>query len=43
MSHPTTDGEHAAQPYLPREPADLVASGDYAADIDIMIGNVCRY
>ena len=33
MSHPSID-----QTYLPREPRDIMTEGDYATDVDILIG-----
>ena len=38
MSHPTIDGGHCSEPYLPTEPAELLQSGDYATEVDVLIG-----
>ena len=39
MSHPSIDGDHHPDPYLPAQPEEIMASGDYAKDVDVMIGN----
>ena len=39
MSHPSIDGDHHPHPYLPAEPEEIIAGGDYAKDVDVMIGN----
>ena len=39
MSHPSIDRGHTGdQSYLPREPQYLLADGDYATDVDILLG-----
>ena len=39
MSHPSIDRGHTGdQAYLPREPQYLLADGDYATDVDILLG-----
>ena len=39
MSHPSIDlGHMGQQAYLPREPLYLITDGDYASEVDIMIG-----
>ena len=39
MSHPSIDRGHTGdQAYLPREPQYLMADGDYATDVDILLG-----
>ena len=39
MSHPSIDGAHSPQPYLPREPEEILHSGDYNTEVDVIIGN----
>ena len=39
-SHPSVDHDHVTEPYLPYEPEQIMSSGDYPHDIDIMIGVV---
>ena len=39
MSHPSIDGAHSPQPYLPREPEEILHSGEYNTEVDVMIGN----
>ena len=47
MSHPSIDGAHSPQPYLPREPEEILHSGEYNTEVDVIIGNqqklVLRY
>ena len=38
MSHPSIDGDHHPDPYLPAEPEEIIAGGDYAKEVDVMIG-----
>ena len=38
MSHPSVDSDHMIDPYLPMEPLDAIMSGEYARDVDVMIG-----
>ena len=38
MTHPSIDGSHTDQPYMPRSPEEVISSGDYDTDLDIMIG-----
>ena len=38
MSHPSVDGDHHPDPYLPAEPEEIIAGGDYAKEVDVMIG-----
>ena len=39
MSHPSIDGDHHPDPYLPAEPEEIIAGGDYAKEVDVMIGS----
>ena len=39
MSHPSIDGAHSPQPYLPREPEEILHSGEYNTEVDVIIGN----
>ena len=39
MSHPSIDGDHHPDPYLPVEPEEIIAGGEYAKEVDVMIGN----
>ena len=38
MSHPSIDSDHMSDPYLPMDPLDAIMSGEYARDVDVMIG-----
>ena len=38
MSHPSIDLNHSDQPYLTAEPLELVSTGQYHTDVDVMIG-----
>jgi len=38
MSHPSIDSDHMSEPYLPMEPLNAIMSGEYANDVDVMIG-----
>ena len=38
MSHPSIDTNHMADPYLPMEPVDAMLTGEYAKDVDVLIG-----
>ena len=38
MSHPSIDKNHMTDPYLPIEPAEAIMTGEYAKDVDVMIG-----
>ena len=38
MSHPSIDADHMSDPYLPMDPLDAIMSGEYARDVDVMIG-----
>ena len=38
MTHPSVDAGNTDQPYMPRSPEEVISSGDYDTDLDIMIG-----
>ena len=38
MSHPSVDSDHTSDPYLPMDPLEAIMSGEYAKDVDVMIG-----
>jgi len=40
MAYPSIDAEHIDPPYLPDKPINIMSRGDYAKDLDIMIGFV---
>ena len=40
MSHPSIDTNHMADPYLPMEPVDAMLTGEYAKDVDVLIGKL---
>ena len=42
MAYPSIDAEHIDPPYLPDKPINIMSRGDYAKDLDIMIGNFLR-
>ena len=40
MSHPSIDAGHIEDPYLPIEPVEAMITGDYASDVEVMIGRI---
>jgi len=38
MTQPCIDGGHTTQPYLPLEPEIAITSGQYASEVDILLG-----
>ena len=42
MAYPSIDAEHIDPPYLPDKPINIMSRGDYAKDLDIMIGNFLK-
>jgi len=42
MTQPCIDGGHTTQPYLPLEPEVAITTGQYASDVDILLGSVAN-
>ena len=38
MAHPSIDGGHTDQPYMATSPEEVISTGHYDTDLDIMIG-----
>ena len=38
MSHPSIDSNHRSDPYMSMEPLEAMLSGEYAKDVDVLIG-----
>ena len=37
---PPSDGSHTSEPYLPLEPEIALTTGQYASDVDVLLGQL---